>query len=1066
MWRRWLVLSLMFVLASSVVFADGPETGVISGVVTDASGSALPGVQVTLEGDRAAQVAVTGDNGKFVFGLVVPGNYKLTAALEGFGSQEQAVNVTAGSRSDFALKLGLATAEQITVTSEAPLVDKYNVTAGAVMQGETAGEIGATVRSFYGALQVLPGVTNDVESMDLSQSRPSINGALWQESNIYVDGVDATFSLQGGTRVFLASSALTEVSMEAGGGGAEYGRNVGSHTNLIVKSGTNKYHGDFMGVYANNAWNENYDPQSALAGDQRFLNTFIDQGLSPEAAREEVINWVVYQPGEREGDEVNIEASFGGPIKRDKAWFFLSRGEVSTDQLDKTLDGQIFNVSSELFSTLAKINLQPWTSHNFAYTYIDAPIDRIFLLPPMGDRYNATFYQPRGGVNSLSWNWSVTTSLFLESKLASQISDENTSRPFPPEVKFQDPLRPLTPALGEHSPNNNDASYVQRFDNTWHNGWIFPNGYGKNEFPRTQFNLAMTQFAGGSHELKYGLDMQEVGWDQNVERPDIYSGHDLRLGTQFGYANNCVGDAVDAALGGVDGRCFLVDYNGHGLAKGSADSDGRNYGAYVRDRIAIGDHWTITPGLRFEQVTMENDRGRKVIDAGVLSPRLSVVYDINEDGRHYNQPQQLLVNSRLQEDWTGASNAFDLLMHVDAIAGVRSFPDAVACQILAGLALPIVFDRGAYCFSLGSVRPGQMWQMHDEGLIDVDIEPYYRDEIVLGYEWQFSSNWAVDVKGIWWRVDNLIGATIQRDPNFRLFELTENLEDYPTILRQLNFVENFVQFRGPLLGMTAEQARAHAESLLDSFKEDHRRYQGIQLQLNRRFSKGWALYNNVTFSNVEGRTYGTNGGNDTGAFDNLNDDYGTSLENVLTDSVLVGWRSIPDFCGQQGLPDSCIDDLVQFIGQPFSTINRQGEMPIDRPVIVKSYGYKQWGWGKQTFNLGALFVWQSGSPYQRTTTATVPAVSTLDNARNNQGNELFLIPRGSIENKDFYFMNLTGAYSFPIRGPVTGQVRLEMTNITNEQVQVATADRTGAPLRSRRSFQQPRKYRLVGAVRF
>jgi len=721
---RFCSLAVVLLALAAPALADGPETGVITGVVTDASGSPMPGVQVTLEGGRAPQVAVTGEGGKFVFGLVPPGSYKMTAVLEGFGSQEQAVEVSAGSRNDFSVTLAMATAEQITVTSEAPLVDKYNVTAGAVMKGETAGEIGATVRSFYGALQVLPGVTNDVESMDLSQSRPTVNGALWQESNIYVDGVDATFSLQGGTRVFLASSALTEVSMEAGGGGAEYGRNVGSHTNLIVKSGTNRFHGDLGGVYSKDSWNENYDPQPALAGDQRFLNTFIDRGLSPEAARAEVVNWVVYKPGERTGEEVNIEASVGGPMKRDKAWFFLSRGEVTTNQIDKTLDGQLFNASSELFSSLVKINLQPWTSHSFALTYIDAPIDRIFLLPPMGDRYNATFYQPRGGVNSVSWNWSVNPSLFMESKLASQISDENTSRPFPPEVKFQDPLRPLTPALGVHSPNNNDASYVQRFDNTWHNGWIFPNGYGENEFPRTQFNLAMTQFAAASHELKYGLDLQQVGWDQNVQRPDIYSGYDLVLGTQFGYANNCVGANPDPVIG-ADSNCYFVDYNGHGLPLGSADSDGRNYAAYIRDRIAIGDRWTITPGLRFEQVTMENDRGRKVVDAGVLSPRLSVVYDINEDGRQlvtfnagrfYNHPQQLLVNSRLQEDWTGASNAFDLLMHIDAIAGVRAFPDALACQILAGLALPIVLDRGSYCFSLGSVRPGQMWQMHDQGL--------------------------------------------------------------------------------------------------------------------------------------------------------------------------------------------------------------------------------------------------------------------------------------------------------------------------------------------------------------
>ena len=113
--RRWLAYSLLFVFACSVALADGAETGVITGTVIDASGSALPGVQVTLEGERAAQVAVTSEDGKFVFGLVPPGSYKLTAALEGFGSRDQAVNVSAGSRADFEMKLALSTAEQITV---------------------------------------------------------------------------------------------------------------------------------------------------------------------------------------------------------------------------------------------------------------------------------------------------------------------------------------------------------------------------------------------------------------------------------------------------------------------------------------------------------------------------------------------------------------------------------------------------------------------------------------------------------------------------------------------------------------------------------------------------------------------------------------------------------------------------------------------------------------------------------------------------------------------------------------------------------------------------------------
>src|SRR6185369_12182382 len=106
---------------------------------------------------------------------------------------------------------------------------------------------------------------------------------------------------------------------------------------------------------------------------------------------------------------------------------------------------------------------------------------------------------------------------------------------------------------------------------------------------------------------------------------------------------------------------------------------------------------------------------------------------------------------------------------------------------------------------------------------------YHRDELVLGYEWQFSSNWALDVKGIWWQVDDLIGSTLQRGPNFELFLLVENYSDYAKILRNLNWVNNFVSH-----GLGTE---AQANAILDGFADDHRRYDAAQFQLNRRFSK-------------------------------------------------------------------------------------------------------------------------------------------------------------------------------------------------------------------------------------
>ena len=132
------VLSQLSILAfvSGVVLADGPETGVVTGTVTDASKSPMPGVSVTLTGDRGEKFTQTEANGDYRFALLVPGNDLILAELEGLGRAESDVVVVAGQRSSVDLQLVAETSETITVTSEAPMVDKYNVAAGQTMQSD------------------------------------------------------------------------------------------------------------------------------------------------------------------------------------------------------------------------------------------------------------------------------------------------------------------------------------------------------------------------------------------------------------------------------------------------------------------------------------------------------------------------------------------------------------------------------------------------------------------------------------------------------------------------------------------------------------------------------------------------------------------------------------------------------------------------------------------------------------------------------------------------------------------------------------------------------------------
>ena len=219
---------------------------------------------VTLKGDRGTTEQVTDENGGYRFALVPPGNYTVTASLEGFRPSERTASMTAGGKVDLALKMSLETAEEITVTSEAPMVDKFNVSAGGTVAAETVLEAAPVNRGIYGPINFLPGVTNDNESLDLSSSRPTVNGASWIESAVFVDGVDTTFARYGSTRTLLPTTATTEITMEAGGQTADFGRVVGSHINVITKSGTNNWHGEGNVVYEDLTIDRNYGPQPIL----------------------------------------------------------------------------------------------------------------------------------------------------------------------------------------------------------------------------------------------------------------------------------------------------------------------------------------------------------------------------------------------------------------------------------------------------------------------------------------------------------------------------------------------------------------------------------------------------------------------------------------------------------------------------------------------------------------------------------------------------------------------------------------------------------------------------------
>lgn len=514
--------------------------GNIIGIVMEGFGIVLFGVVVILSGDCGIQILVIGVDGLYCFGFVFLGNYLFKVEFEGFLFVGVMVFVSVGGWYQIDLMFQFGMFEEIIVIFEVLMVDKFNVMVGVMMEVEIVGEIFVLVCFFYGVLQVLFGVINDVELVDFFFFCLMVNGVFWQEFNVYVDGVDMMYLMcGGGICVFLLILVLSEVFMEVGGGLVEYGCNVGLYINFIVKLGINKFYGDLVGVYFKNFWNENYDLQFVFVQDLCFVCMFIDQGQIWEQVIEMVINWFVYVFGECVGDNVNIEVLIGGLFKCDKVWWFVVCGEILINQFDNMFDGELFNNSLDLFVMIVKLNFQFVVSYLFVVIWIDVLVDCIFLLLVMGDCYNVIFFDFFGDVLVFFWNWLLNDNFFFEMKFVCQVFIENCCCFFGLDVKVQDLCYFLDVSFGVFVLNNNDNVFVQNFDNSWYNGWIFVQGFGMNEFLCDQLNLVMIQFVGVNYEIKFGVDVQCVQWDQVVQCLNIQMIYDFVLGMVFGLGNDC-----------------------------------------------------------------------------------------------------------------------------------------------------------------------------------------------------------------------------------------------------------------------------------------------------------------------------------------------------------------------------------------------------------------------------------------------------------------------------------------------------------------------------------------------
>ena len=282
--------------------AQTATTGQIVGVVTDPSGALVTGARVVLTSDAGVRrETVTGGSGRYTFPLLDPGSYRLEVSQSGFASakvQGIVVLITESSVIDVALKVAGAPTT-IAVTGESPLVQTESSAKGTVIDENQVRELPLPTRNLQQLLALTTGASGPIEnSSELGRGDVPlyVNGQRAVSNNVVINGVDANSIGTGSTPNIAGPSidSLQEFKVQTSMYDAVQGRNAGGVVAVVTKSGTNNLHGDLFEFFRN----------TALDANNYFLNAI----GTPRPTY----------------DRNQFGGVLGGPIVKDRAWFFVS----------------------------------------------------------------------------------------------------------------------------------------------------------------------------------------------------------------------------------------------------------------------------------------------------------------------------------------------------------------------------------------------------------------------------------------------------------------------------------------------------------------------------------------------------------------------------------------------------------------------------------------------------------------------------------------------------------------------------------------------------------------------
>src|SRR5437899_5909007 len=304
-----LFLLVMFLTAFGGA-ALAQSSAALGGTVTDATGAVVPNAQVmvTNQATGVASATQSDTTGAYLFPALPIGIYRIEVSASSFQTaviSNLKLDVATALTRNIQLTVGPAT-DKVVILAEAALVDTTTTSMGQVINDKTVQEIPLNGRHFTDLSLLTPGTLTPPANGFLSaplrgQGSFGINTAGQREdtTNWLVNGINLNDNVQNQITFQPPIDTLAEYKIDNSSFPAEYGRNSGAIVNLATRSGSNEYHGELFEFFRNNALDA-----------RNFFNPVLTSTGAPNP-----------QAAFKRND---FGASFGGPIKKNKVFFFLA----------------------------------------------------------------------------------------------------------------------------------------------------------------------------------------------------------------------------------------------------------------------------------------------------------------------------------------------------------------------------------------------------------------------------------------------------------------------------------------------------------------------------------------------------------------------------------------------------------------------------------------------------------------------------------------------------------------------------------------------------------------------